>query len=73
MARLTESLAQPSETTAEVAKLKLLHDATLQKLDAALTDLRQTQDELSHVRKEAEEERGTLVATQNDKLELNTR
>lgn len=73
MERLTASTAQPSETTAEVAKLKLLHDSTLQKLDAALTDLRQAQDELSQVKKEAEEDHGTLVATQNDKLELSTR
>ena len=65
---------QPFESSAEVAQRDwVYHDVDPQRLNTALKNLRQTQDELSQVKKEAEQAHRDLEATRSDNRELKTR
>ncbi len=68
--RLTAEL---SETTAEAAHTKLHNKFCQQRVDAALTDLQQTQHELSQAQKDVEGMHQHLATAIDGKLAYETR
>ncbi len=71
--RLTAVVAELSETTAEAAHTKLLYKFCQQRVDAALTDLQQTQHELSQAQKDVEGMHQHLATAIDGKLAYETR
>lgn len=70
MDRLTAEL---SETTAEAAHTKLLYAFCKQREDAALTDLQQTQHELSEAQEDIEDMHQHVAIAMDGKLASETR
>ena len=72
-AEVDRLIAELSETTAGAAHTKLLYNSCQQQVDAALTDLQQTQHELSQAQEDVEGMHQHVATAMDGKLASETR